>query len=406
MKSTNSSVAVFLWTFRRKWKGFLIFLAATALLIFLIIGIYPEFSDLQSQRMTKALGGDIEISLAEDKEVKGNYTLSWSKYGGVDGYVVVESDSDVLPALLYFKDRKGENLHSGKILSQFIGGFSLQILDSTTTKVDLTGVDKRFGNENTPVYFGVLAFTGDAAKADIVGTSQTVNTRDMKAEGAYDKLMENPIMKSFIGDDIDIYSVKGFLYIELFGSLTMYIIIYFIIQYAGAFCSEMETKTIDILLSTPLLRRHLFISRYLSWIALGLLFIVSWIIFITIGVRIIGKAEEVPLLDIARTMFYFLPFILSVQSLSMFISVLTNESRKAYGLSLGIYFGMYVFEIIHGYSDNLDFLKYVTLLQYYDPGMVFIQGVIPWGSTLVLIVVAVVLFAVGLIVFERKDLVA
>ncbi len=406
MRTTNSSVAVFLWTFRRKWKGFVIFLVATALLIYFIIGIYPEFSDLQSQRMTEALGGDIEISLVEDKEVKGNYTLSWSKYGGADGYVVVESDSDVLPALIYFKDRKGENLQSGKIVSQFIGGFSLQILDSATTKVDLTSVDKRFGNENTPVYFGVLAFMGDVSKADIIGTSQTVNTRDMKAEGAYDKLMENPIMKSFVGEGVDIYSAKGFLYIELFGSLTMYIIIYFIIQYAGAFSSEMETKTIDLLLSTPLRRRHLFISRYLSWVVMNLIFILSWILFIAIGVRLIGESDEVPLVDIARTMFVFVPFILSIQSLCMFTSVITNESRKAYGISLGIYFGMYFFEVINGISVKLNFLKYFTLLHYYDPGMVFMEGVIPWGSTFVLIVVAVVLFAAGLAVFERKDLAA
>jgi len=404
MKRTNSSVAVFLWTFRRKWKGFVIFLAATISLIFLIVGIYPEFSTLQSQRMAKALGGDIDISLAEDKEIKGKYTLSWTKYGGVDGYVVVESDSDIQLALLYLKDLKGEDLESGKILAQFFGGISVQTFDPNTTEVVLTGVDKKFGTEDAVVYFGVLAFTGDTSKADIVGTSQTVNTRDMKAEGAYDKLMENPIMKSFIGDTVDIYSVKGFLYMELFGSFTMYIIIYFIIQYAGAFCSEMETKTIDILLSTPLRRRNLFISRYLSWIVLVLLFILSWILCIGIGVRMIDKADEVPLVDIARTMFYSLPFILSVQSLCMLTSVLINESRKAYGISLGIYFGMYFFEIIHGYSDKLDFLKYVTLLQYYDPGLVFIEGVIPWRDTLVLAIVAIVLFSAGLIVFERKDL--
>jgi len=404
MKRTNSSVAVFLWTFRRKWKGFVIFLAATIALIFLIVGIYPEFSTLQSQRMAKALGGDIDISLAEDKEIKGKYTLSWTKYGGVDGYVVVESDSDFQLALLYLKDLKGEDLESGKILAQFFGGISVQTFDPNTTEVVLTGVDKKFGTEDAVVYFGVLAFTGDTSKADIVGTSQTVNTRDMKAEGAYDKLMENPIMKSFIGDTVDIYSVKGFLYMELFGSFTMYIIIYFIIQYAGAFCSEMETKTIDILLSTPLRRRNLFISRYLSWIVLELLFIVSWILCIGIGVRMIDKADEVPLVDIARTMFYFLPFILSVQSLCMFISVLTNESKKAYGISLGIYFGMYFFEIINGISENLNFLKYFTLLHFTDPGLVFIEGVIPWRDTLVLAIVAIVLFAAGLFVFERKDL--
>ena len=404
MKTTNSSLAVFLWTFRRKWKGFLVFLAATALLIFLIIGIYPEFSELQSERMAEALGGDIEISLVEDKEVKGNYTLSWTKYGGVDGYVVVESDTEFPFIPVGSMDRTPVNLHTIKVFLQISGNINLHIFDATVTETTLTGLHKKYGKENAVVNFMVIAFTGEVSEANIVGSSLTVNTRDMVAKGAYDKLMDNPIMKAFIGYNVDIYSVKGFLYIELLGSFTMYIIIYFIIQYAGAFCSEMETKTIDILLSTPLRRRNLFISRYLSWIVLVLLFILSWILCIGIGVRMIDKADEVPLVDIARTMFYSLPFILSVQSLCMLTSVLINESRKAYGISLGIYFGMYIFEIIHGYSDKIDFLKYVTLLQYYDPGLVFIEGVIPWRDTIVLAIVAIVLFAAGLVVFERKDL--
>lgn len=406
MKIANSSIAVFLWTFQRKWKGFLLFLGATALLIFLIVGIYPEFSDLQSQAMAEALGGDVEISLVEDKETKGDYTLSWSKYGGVDGYAVVESDTEIPVIPIGLLGEESINLQSIQFLLQLSGNITLHIFDAAVTETDLTGFDTKYGTQDATVYFIVLAFTGQASAARITGSSHSVNTRNMVAKGAYDKIMENPIMKSFVGEGIDIYSVKGFLYIELFGSFTMYVIIYFIIQYAGAFSSEMETKTIDILLSTPLRRRNLYISRYLSWIVLGLLFIISWILGIAAGVRMIDKADEVPLADIARTMFYFLPFILSVQSLCMLASVLTNESRKAYGISLGIYFGMYFFEIINGISAKLNFLKYFTLLHYYDPGLVFIEGVIPWGSTMVLVFAAVVLFVIGLIVFERKDLAA
>jgi len=81
------SLAVFLWTFRRKWKGYTIFLAATALLIFAIIGLYPEFAELRGKAIAEALGGDMEIALVKNDERAEDYTLTWSKYGGADGYV-------------------------------------------------------------------------------------------------------------------------------------------------------------------------------------------------------------------------------------------------------------------------------------------------------------------------------
>jgi ABC-2 type transport system permease protein len=355
--------------------------------------------------MAEALGGDIEISLVENKEQKGDYTLSWTKYGGVDGYVVLESDTEIPLALATSMGQEKINLQSIQILLQISGSMSIHIFDAAVTETTLRGLDTKYGTEDAVVYFGVLAFRGEASEAQIAGASHTVNTRDMVAKGAYDKLMDNPIMEAFIGDtNIDIYSVKGFLCMELFSGLTLYIIIYFIIQYAGAFCSEMETKTIDILLSTPLSRRHLFISRYLSWVALNLILILCWILCIAVGVRAIGKGAEVPLIDVARTMILFMPFMLSVQSLCMLASVLTNESRKAYGICFGIYFGMYIFNIVGILSERLSLIKYFTLFHYWDTNLIFIEGIVPWGSLLLLTFVAVVLFAAGLLVFERKDL--
>ena len=88
MRTTNSNFAVFLWTFRRKWKGFVIFNAATAVMIFALVYVYPEISQLQSMAIAEAFGGDMEISLTHDDEAAGDYTLSWGKYGGADGYAV------------------------------------------------------------------------------------------------------------------------------------------------------------------------------------------------------------------------------------------------------------------------------------------------------------------------------
>src|SRR4030042_7215617 len=123
----------------------------------------------------------------------------------------------------------------------------------------------------------------------------------------------------------------------------------------------MENRTIALILSTPLSRRRLFVSRYLSWLAVNLIVMASWTFFMHVGVVSIGKPAEAPLADIARTTFLFLPFALTVQGFCMLASVAANDSRKAYGITFGIYYGMYFLRIVSVLSERLSFLRYFTV---------------------------------------------
>jgi len=400
----NSGLAVFLWTFRRKWKGLIVFDVAVGLLILVIINVYPEFSELRGKAIANALGGDIEVSLTRNDERDGDYTLSWSKFGGADGYVVVQSNTEIPLSLIKGMDVSGVNFR----LLEFLPSdatISIRTFDATATQTDFTVPNETPGEESAPVHFCVVAFTGSVSNAKIEGASDTVNTKELVAKGAYDKLMEHPLMKSWIGDaGIDIYSVKGFLSMELLSSLTLFIVIYFLVQYAGAFSVEMEKKTIDIILSTPLSRRRLFISRYLSWVAVDVMVVATWTLVMYIGVVGIGEAADAPLADIARTMVLFLPFMLSVQGFCMLASVGTNDSRKAYGICFGIYYGMYVLRIVSILSERMRFLRYFTIFQYWDYNAIFVGGVVRWGGIILLSLLSIGLFIAGLAVLERKDL--
>jgi ABC-2 type transport system permease protein len=404
MGTMNSGLAVFLWTFRRKWKGLSIFIASVGLLILVIINVYPEFSELRGKAIAKALGGDIEISLTRNDETDGDYTLTWSKFGGADGYAVVQSNREIPLSLIKGMDVPQVNLRLLELLPSG-GTITVHTFDASTTSADFTVPEKKPGEEVAPVYFCVVAFTGSVSNAKIEGASDAVNTKQPVAKGAYDKLMKHPLMKTFIGDlGVDMYSVKGFMSFELFSSLTLFIIIYFLVQYGGAFSSEMENRTIDLILSTPLSRRRLFISRYLSWLAVNLIVMASWTFFMHAGVVSIGKSAEAPLADIAQTTFLFLPFALTVQGFCMLASVAANDSRKAYGITFGVYYGMYFLRIISVLSERLSFLRYFTIFQYWDYNSVFVGGVVRWGGIALLTFLSIGLFVAGVVVFERKDL--
>lgn len=405
MTAPHSALAVFLWTLRRKWKGFAAYVAATGALILAILHIYPEIEQLQGKAIAEALGGDIEVSLTQDGKAGGDYTLTWGAYDGADGYVVVESDTEFPLGLTKDLGDAGVDLRMAATLLPNVGRISLHPFDAAKTEARFVDLDQKYGEENALVYFGVLAFRGELSDAGIKATSQTVNTRKLVAQGAFDTLLDHPLVKIFTGDGaVDVYSVKGFLCLELFNGLTIYLIIYFLIQYAGAFCSEIEAKTIDVILSTPLTRRGLFVGRYVAWVALDVLFIVSWILFIYLGVLSIGHQAEAPVGDVARTMLFFLPFLLSVQGVCMLASVATNHSMKAYAVSFGLYFGMGILDLLGTLSERFSFVKYASLTYYLDYDIIFIEGVVPWRNVAVLCLVAIVLFFAGLWVFERKDL--
>lgn len=414
----NSAQAVFLWTFRQKWKGFSIFIAANAIMIFAIISFYPDFWEMGGEAIAKALGGDMEVFLTQSSEAGGNYTLKWSEYDEADGYIVVESDTEIPLSLIA---SMGLDEVDFRMLATFLSSFgtllpgdariSIHTFDTAITEVSLNGLDEKYGKDKALVYLGVLSFQGEVSNANIRGASQTVNTRDMVTNKPYEKFMDNPIFKSFMGgQSIDVYSIKGFLSMELFSSLTLFLIAYFLIQYAGAFSSEMENNTIDIILSTPLSRRRFFASRYLSWVAMNLIMIVSWIVFIYVGIFALkaifdfNEAGDVPLIEIARPMLLFLPFMLSIQGFCMLASVLTRNSRKAYGISFGIYFGMYFINILVLVGQKLNFAKYLTIFHYWNYNAIFIDGIVSWGNTAALIIFSIIMFIMGLKLFERKDL--
>ena len=102
-----------------------------------MVQIYPEISQLQSKAIAEAFGGDIEVSLTQDNKAGGDYTLSWSTYGGADGYVVVESEEDLPLSLIKGLDVPGVDLRLMATLLPNVGKISIQTFDAATTQTQL-----------------------------------------------------------------------------------------------------------------------------------------------------------------------------------------------------------------------------------------------------------------------------
>ena len=81
-----------------------------------------------------------------------------------------------------------------------------------------------------------------------------------------------------------------------------------------------------------------------------------------------------------------------------------NDSGRAVGIVLGVYFGMYFLHVVAILSESWGLLKYASIFHYWDHNAIFLDGIIAWADLALLLLVAAGLFAVGMEVFESKDL--
>lgn len=397
----NNSHAVFVFTLSQKWKGLTIFTAIMVMFLGMILSIYPKFTEMGTAP-TAILGGDgiLGITLTEDSDT-GDFTLGWDRVLLADGYALVQSDARFTPLE-----------HLGQVnftaLPDQLGRLRH---DPVVTFVEASEIDHTFadlGNEwgeGTVVYFAVMPYVGSVENATVQVVSGLINSGDLVASTPFDTFLDSSFYEAW-GVTSDFLKLGPFLNIEFFGSTMAFAMIFLIRHYAASFAREIEKKTIDLLMSTPLSRRNLFMSRYLAWAAVSVTLVIIFALVIIAGVSAIGETDQLSSDRSLLACLLLLPFLLVVQGLGMLGSVLFNETRKATGFAMGVFFGMFLVQILARLSEGLEPLRFLSIFHYWGTAAVLHGEAFPWSGTIVLITLAVALFAAGLSVFEKKDLAA
>lgn len=212
-------------------------------------------------------------------------------------------------------------------------------------------------------------------------------------------------LKAFNFDIKSFTTVGGFLATEQFSFMWPMLVIFMTVGYAGsALAGEIEKGTIELLLSQPISRTKLFLSRYLAGLLMLILFV-----FLSIFAAI-------PLIEIYNINFNFESFVtlallglmfgLSIFSIGMFLSSLFSDKGKVFFTCGGALVAMYVLNILSSLKDNLADLKYISFFYYFNPGKALIYNQIDQWAYLVFFGTAFVLTILGLVIFSRRDIAA
>lgn len=206
--------------------------------------------------------------------------------------------------------------------------------------------------------------------------------------------------KPLLGDS-DFTSPEGFLSGEFFGWTPIIMVIFAIMAGSAALAGEEASGTLDLLLSQPVSRRAIALTK-MCGIAIS-----SLIIAVVICA---GWSASVPFVDIdisfrdlVLATLNIVPLTLFFASLAMFAGVTASNRSMATGLVTGFAVVSFFFNYLGALVDILSPLRWLSPFFYYHGADALSDGVDLLG--LAVISLCTVAFAVGAVIaFERRDI--
>ncbi len=181
------------------------------------------------------------------------------------------------------------------------------------------------------------------------------------------------------------------------------IMIFLIVSFSNSeVAGQIENKTIGLVLSLPISRFKIFISKYIS----GLIGILVFIIFGVILIIPLASIEnfKYSVLDIYLISILTFIFGLSILSFSFFISSFFSNKGKSTMLISSVIFIMYVFNVVYSLSSNLKLLKYFSIFYYYNINNIIQNNSIKISSIIVFSLIFIVFLLFGLFIFLKRDI--
>jgi ABC-2 type transport system permease protein len=197
-------------------------------------------------------------------------------------------------------------------------------------------------------------------------------------------------------------TLEKFLSVEMYSLLWPMMAIIMVINFGANFIAgEIDKGTMEILLSQPISRIKIYISKVFGGIALISIFNLISIICIIFWAKIYNieyNFDVYPKMLLMGELFLLAGFGISI----LFSTIL--EKGKAVFVISGIFLVMYILNIVSVLKKDLDILKYFSFFHYLDMSKVLTTNVLDAQSIWVLSLVTIISLIIGLIWFEKKDI--
>lgn len=227
--------------------------------------------------------------------------------------------------------------------------------------------------------------------------------KDQEALNEFLKSYPDSMKKMFGMDKLNFGSLLGFYGVEIYIMTTLLGSIYSAILASNIVAKETNDKTIEFLLSKPVLRSEIIMQKLLT-VVVNVLLLNAVIVIVSIFGFQFAENPEVPtktfaLLCTATTMLH-----LTFAAISFFLSTLMKKTRNIVSISMGIVFIQYFFHIMAGVSDKLENLKHISFFSYTDAANIITNNAIEPVDVVVMTSIIIISVVSSFIVYYKKDI--
>jgi ABC-2 type transport system permease protein len=223
--------------------------------------------------------------------------------------------------------------------------------------------------------------------------------------GEYAQLIDSmppEVMQIMGGGDISFASLGGFFQTEYLGLMWMLIVASAVLIFTSrAFAGEIADGTMELVLSQPVSRVKLAITRVVALVAYVLLLAAATFV----PIQVFGPTYDI---NLSAKVFWLLMalgtlFMLAVGGIGMLASSAFRSGGKASSIAAGVLVVMWVSDLISNFSEVADFFGPVNLISEWQPGKIINDGTAPGEVWWLYGIVAVVSLVACVFVFSRRD---
>lgn len=216
------------------------------------------------------------------------------------------------------------------------------------------------------------------------------------------KMFPEEVLKAFNMDISGIDSVFGWLKTEGFIFILLITGIYSAILGSNILLKEENDKTIEYLNSLPISRKQIVISKIFSGLIYIFLMVLIIGVFNFIGLSLSGDFDKKLYILLSITPLFSSIVIFSI---CLFLSTFTHKTNKMIGISLGIVFASYFFNIISELGEETKILKYISIFTLADVRNVILNISINPLMVFISFIITFIFINLTIVRYDKKELV-
>jgi len=221
---------------------------------------------------------------------------------------------------------------------------------------------------------------------------------------AFAEILNNPFYKAMLGKLglADLTTWSGFYYMYIF--LWMEYVMLFITIYVPArlITTEVEKRTLDVMLSYPVARWRYLFERFSIYLSYNFLYPV--LILITTSLSTASLNEELNYAILSNALIGVWLLFFALGAISLLCGSILLESSKALAAAGVLILGQYIFLRVGDLVESLNILRSLSLFNYLNAATITQLGYLPLDEVFIVAGVGIAALLAALYVFQRREL--